>query len=270
MTNYAQTGLLLALEALQKPSWAYYHLWGHIDERLLLRFHRVDDNKRRANLRSLNEAICLVTEGDATVFARLSERFLSPAPASEVSRQGPPSPIPVQSEAALELQQLVFCLTSLLRPDKVVEVGVGRGATTRAILTALKENQKGHLYSIDFPALRPGYAQDIGVLVSETLRAQWTLILGPSQRELQRLLSTIGRIELFVHDGAHSYYVQRADYRAAVSHLAPGGVLVSDDISNDSFLEVIEARGMRWLMIEQPKQDPIGVAFRALSGGVLT
>jgi predicted O-methyltransferase YrrM len=261
MTNYIQTGLLLALEALQRPSWAYHHLWGHIDERLLLRFHRVDENGRRANLRSLNEALCLVTEGDATVFAQLSERFLSYSGQRGASA-GTASPIPLQSEASLELQQLVFCLTSLLRPDKVVEVGVGRGATTRAILTALKENQKGHLYSIDFPALRPGYAQDIGMLVTETLRAQWTLILGPSRRELQRLLPTIGRIELFVHDGAHSYYAQRADYEAAADYLAPGGVLISDDVNNGSFLEVSRARGMRALLIYQSKTDPIGLAFK--------
>jgi len=261
VTNYAQTGLLLALETLQKPSWAYYHLWGHIDERLLLRFHRVDDNNRRANLRSLNEALCLVTEGDATVFARLRDHFLS-CSGQRGASAGAPSPIPSQSEASLELQQLVFCLTSLLRPDKVVEVGVGRGATTCAILTALKENQKGHLYSIDFPALRVGYAQDIGMLVNETLRAQWTLILGPSQRELQRLLPTIGRIELFVHDGAHSYYAQRADYEAAVDYLAPGGVLITDDVNNDSFLEVSRASGMRAFLVQQPKTDPIGIAFK--------
>lgn len=259
MTNYAQTGLLLALEALQRPSWAYHHLWGHIDERLLLRFHRVDDNNRPTNLRSLNEALCLVTEGDATAFARSSERFIS------FSRQrgasaGARSPIPIQSEASFELQQLVFCLTSLLRPNKVVEVGVGRGATTRAILTALKENQKGHLYSIDFPALRPRYTQDIGMLVPENLRTQWTLILGPSQRELQRLLPKIGRIELFVHDGAHSYYAQRSDYETAANYLASGGVLVTDDVNNDSFLEVSRARGMRAFLVQQPKTDPIGLA----------
>jgi len=261
VTNYAQTGLLLALEALQKPSWAYYHLLGHIDERLLLRFHRMDENGRHANLRSLNEALYLVTGGDATVFVQLSERFLSYSGQRGASA-GTASPIPLQSEASLDLQQLVFCLTSLLRPDKVVEVGVGRGATTRAILMALKENQKGHLYSIDFPALRPGYAQDIGMLVTETLRDQWTLILGPSQRELQRLLPTLGRIELFVHDGAHSYYSQRADYEVAADYLAPGGVLVSDDVNNSSFLEVSRAKGMRALLMHQSKADPIGFAFK--------
>ncbi len=261
MTNYIQTGLLLALEALQRPSWAYHHLWGHIDERLLLRFHRMDDNGQRLNLRSLNEVLCLITEGDATVFARLTEQFSSYFGQRADSAKAS-SPIPFQSEASLDLQQLVFCLTSLLRPDKVVEVGVGRGATTRAILMALKENQKGHLYSIDFPALREGYTQDIGMLVTESLRSQWTLILGPSQQELQRLLPTLGRIELFVHDGAHSYYAQRADYEAAADYLATGGVLVSDDVNNGSFLEVSRARAMRALLIRQSKADPIGFAFK--------
>ncbi len=251
----------LAWETLRRPRWAYHHFWGYVDERLLLRFHRANDGNMGANLKTINEALSVAAAEDAGFLAALNEQFAMVCGKQE-SPADTSSPIRAQNDASLELQRLVYCLTSLRRPDNVVEIGVGRGATTRAILLALQRNQKGHLYSIDFPALRRRYAQQIGDLVPEELRKRWSLILGPSQHELRKLLKKIGAVDLFVHDGAHSYHIQRADYECAVERLGPGGYLISDDVNNESFEEVAASNRLHRFFVRQSKKDPIGVAIR--------
>jgi len=44
-----------------------------------------------------------------------------------------------------------WCLARHLRPQHVVETGVGRGVTSRAVLEALERNGHGHLWSMDLP-----------------------------------------------------------------------------------------------------------------------
>src|ERR1700722_4553623 len=49
---------------------------------------------------------------------------------------------------------LLYFLTRHLRPRTVLETGVAAGWSSQAILTALRENAAGHLYSSDFPYFR--------------------------------------------------------------------------------------------------------------------
>jgi predicted O-methyltransferase YrrM len=258
--KYLQISGLLAIEAFLKPSWAFYHLLGFIDQRCLIKFHQKCRTKLNQYFRSLDDVISLVGNIDRNTVHKKMEciSIFNARYESDLSGTG----ISVQNDASRELQLLVFLLTSFLQPEAVVEVGVGRGATTRSILQALKENGKGHLYSIEFPALRPHYTKDVGGLVPVELRDRWTLILGPSQHHLPLLLQKLERVSLFVHDGAHSYHIQRQDYLCAIHHLALGGVLVSDDINNDSFLQVTEENKMIPFLVKQTKGDPIGVSVK--------
>jgi hypothetical protein len=62
------------------------------------------------------------------------------------------------------------------------------------------------------------------------LRYRWSYILGSSRRRLPRLLSQLGKIDLFVHDSLHSERNVRFEMDRAWVSLRPGGAIVVDDI----------------------------------------
>lgn len=168
-------------------------------------------------------------------------------------------PIPLWYGASAELVEVVYTVCKLLCPGVVVETGVGSERTTTAILTALDENGSGQLHSIELPSLYRGYAKHVAELVPESLRGRWSLTFGPSGTLLPGLLTQLGCIDVFVHDSAHNFQNQKVEYEVALNHLTPGGVLVSDDVNNDAFIEVSESGNYKWSIIRQSKTHPIGV-----------
>jgi predicted O-methyltransferase YrrM len=134
----------------------------------------------------------------------------------------------------------LYLLVRAIRPRSVVETGVNRGASTASILRGLHANGEGHLTSVDLPTTTPegrvnsdgrrdlSYVPNggTGLEVPEYLRDRWTLLLGSSRD----LLPPLDGYDLFFHDSDHSFENQTFEYATAAKHLAPHGILASDDI----------------------------------------
>jgi hypothetical protein len=135
-----------------------------------------------------------------------------------------------------------WCLTRHLRPMKVVETGVARGVTTRVILEALERNGSGRLWSIDLPPLiERGLRSQTAAAVPESRRARWQYVEGSSRRRLQKLLTELGEIQLFVHDSMHTERNLRFELERADAALAtPGGLLADDVHRNPAFRSFVE------------------------------
>ena len=136
----------------------------------------------------------------------------------------------------------IWCLVRHLKPRNVVETGVAHGVTSRFILEALERNDDdGHLWSIDRPPMEPEWRSKIGIAVGGGFQDRWSYILGSSRRRLPDLVSGLGEIDLFVHDSLHSERNVRFEMDLAWATLRPGGVIVVDDIDVnrgfDSFTE---------------------------------
>jgi len=147
----------------------------------------------------------------------------------------------------------LYILCRTLQPHIVVETGVGNGASSLILLTALELNNRGKLYSIDLPpavvdAQHSEYGKlnrvslppnkSTGWLVPNSLRHRWELILGDSKKELSELLGRVKRVDLFYHDAEHTRDAMLWEYRAVWPCLGSGGVLTSDDIGwNTAFNE---------------------------------
>ena len=69
-----------------------------------------------------------------------------------------------------------------------------------------------------------------GWLVPQRLRHRFELVLGDARETLRPRLEREGAIDLFVHDSLHTTRHMLFEFRVAWRHLAPGGVLVSDDV----------------------------------------
>ncbi len=147
---------------------------------------------------------------------------------------------------------LLYGLVRSLRPRTIVETGTASGLSTTFLLAALERNADGRLISIDLPfqagaggellpivagtsiarddssPVPPG--KEPGWFVPAELRARWDLRLGDARELLPAALEEVGEIDLFFHDSLHTREHMLFEFETAWEHLAPGGILVSDDI----------------------------------------
>lgn len=128
------------------------------------------------------------------------------------------------------LTRAIWCLVRHLKPEKVVETGVAHGVTSRCVLEALERNGRGRLWSIDLPPFEEQWRKQVGAAVGDRFAGRWTYVAGSSRRRLPGLLSSLGEIDLFIHDSLHSERNVRFELDRAWSALKPSGAIVADDI----------------------------------------
>lgn len=137
---------------------------------------------------------------------------------------------------------LLYHIIRWLKPETVVETGVANGVTSTVILSAMEANNKGKLYSIDWPGTKDltfvPEGKETGWMVPEQLRKRWTLELGRSEEKLFSRLERLGEIDIFLHDSDHSYDTMMYEYKAAWPYIVKNGLLLSDDVKmNSAFSE---------------------------------
>ena len=143
----------------------------------------------------------------------------------------------------LALTRLCYALVRVLEPEYVIETGVCYGVTTAFVLAALNRNRKGSLHSIDLPPLGQAGDQFVGwAIPDDLLKTRWQLHRGTSRKILPTLLEQTNTLGLFVHDSLHTYGNMRTEFELVWPFLRPGGVLVSDDIQDNSAFHELAGR----------------------------
>jgi len=144
------------------------------------------------------------------------------------------------SNPCYRLRAYLNLVCRYIRPSKIVETGVHAGISSAFILKALEETG-GRLYSIDLPSVEyeaddgrihrevfPPKAET-GFAVPERLKVNWELILGDSREKLPKLLHSIGKVDIFHHDSAHTYDLMTFEYKTAWPYIKEHGLLLSHD-----------------------------------------
>ena len=135
------------------------------------------------------------------------------------------------SDADIELCSAIWCSVRHLRPSAVIETGVAHGVSSRIVLEALTQNDRGHLWSIDLPhPLNHKLHEETGAAVTDACRSHWTYLEGESRRLLPPLVAKVGKDELFIHDSLHTAENTLFEMEQAASIMPPGGVMLVDDI----------------------------------------
>jgi predicted O-methyltransferase YrrM len=165
--------------------------------------------------------------------------------------------------ATAELAATTYVLVKMLKPNIMVETGVGAGVSSWTILQAMEENDNGRLISIDLPTPNTELLPEVGYLVPKKLRHRWDLRTGPSRRLLPQALSELGGIDIFQHDSRHSYSNQLREYQTAWPSIKSGGMLISDDVSNDALYDASRTWEREPTIIGQSKESPIGLVRKA-------
>jgi len=143
------------------------------------------------------------------------------------------SEVPVAMGGAANVE-LLYDLVRSLRPERVLETGVALGWSSLAILLALESLGRGELVSIDMPY--PGMNNDayVGIAVPSELHSRWTLIRRPDRDVLKSTVRRLAPIDLAHYDSDKSRPGRAFAYPILWGALRPNGVLISDDIADNS------------------------------------
>jgi predicted O-methyltransferase YrrM len=156
------------------------------------------------------------------------------------------------------LARCCYLACRLIEPEVIVETGVAYGVTSAFILTALENNGRGTLHSVDLPPLRREYKRSWGVAVSDALKARWRLHRGSSARVLPRLLEKTRTVDLFVHDSLHTRRNMRREFDTIWPRLRNGGALLADDVErNGAFSELRQKSPALWRVVHDREESPL-------------
>lgn len=165
-----------------------------------------------------------------------------------------------------EMGMILYTIIRLLKPENVLETGVASGISSAYILTALKDNRKGKLISIDLPyEVDKDYPSDYmkeegrafipknktsGWLIPEELKNRWQYLLGKSSEKLPEILKDILSVDFFLHDSEHNYQNMFWEYETIWPFLKEGGLLLSHDINwnkaFDDFCAKVNRKGIKY------------------------
>jgi predicted O-methyltransferase YrrM len=156
------------------------------------------------------------------------------------------------------LARLCYLACRLLEPETVVETGVAYGVSSAYILTALRENGRGKLYSVDLPPMRRKSERSWGIAVDDDLQGRWSLYRGTSASMLPLLLQQTPTVDLFVHDSLHTQRNMRREFDTVWPHLREGALLLADDIErNRAFGELRQKAPALWRVVRDRETSPL-------------
>lgn len=118
--------------------------------------------------------------------------------------------------------------------SNVLETGVAYGWSTLSILLSLDSRQKGHLCSVDMPFMGFENEKDIGCVIPESLKNErWTLLRLPDREGLPKAFKNSAPFDFCHYDSDKTYGGKKWAYPKIWKNLRPGGILISDDISDN-------------------------------------
>ena len=164
------------------------------------------------------------------------------------------------SDADSSLCRASWCAALHTRPEVVIETGVARGVTSRIVLEALRQNDRGHLWSIDLP--HPFDHQlhaQTGAAVTDACRRRWSYLEGSSSQRMPALVTKVGQVDLFIHDSLHTAKNTVFEMDQAASAMSPRGVMLVDDISTHEGFATFARRHREYQTIVCPSADRQGL-----------
>jgi len=158
------------------------------------------------------------------------------------------------------LCRAVWCVALHTRPEVVIETGVAHGVSSRIVLEALKQNQLGHLWSIDLPfPFDHRLHGETGIVVADECRARWSYLAGSSKQRLPALIAKVGHTEMFIHDSLHTAENTLFEMEQAASAMPPGGVMLVDDIDTHMGFATFAERHPEYQTVICPSADRNGM-----------
>jgi predicted O-methyltransferase YrrM len=129
---------------------------------------------------------------------------------------------------------LIYSVCEALGAKRAVETGVAYGWSSLALLLSLNKHDGHRLISIDMPYPKLNNEPYVGCVVPERLRSAWTIVREPDVTGLKKALVELPQIDVCHYDSDKSYSGRMFAYPRLWKALRAGGVLISDDINDNT------------------------------------
>lgn len=163
---------------------------------------------------------------------------------------------------------LLYSIVRILKPQTVVETGIGPGMSSAIILKALFDNNQGKLYSIDLPGYdKIFYPQvnklanthvpqgfKVGWLVDEIYFDYWEKLIGDSKNLLPKLVDRLLNIDLFMHDSLHTDEHIRFEFDIIKPKSHHNTVFLCDDVNeywSTEFIKISKELGLSYYVYKE-------------------
>lgn len=147
---------------------------------------------------------------------------LAPDPWNHLWRQVPR--FGNQMAVELEVGELLAGIVRAMKPKIIIETGTYKGFSTLMIASALKRNERGHLYTIDL--------NDWKVLEEcrkFELDSFVTFIQGDSRLAIRELIAKIDNVDFLWLDADHTKKSILEELEAALPAIRPGALIAFHD-----------------------------------------
>lgn len=139
-------------------------------------------------------------------------------------------PIKMGGAGALDM---IFYLNEFVNAKNSLETGVAYGWSSLATLLSLNK-RNGTLYSSDMPYLAQNGDQYVGCVVPAYLSNNWKLFRSADKESLPQIFKEQAVFDFAHYDSDKSYNGRIWAYNVLWNHIREGGVLMSDDISDNA------------------------------------
>lgn len=156
-------------------------------------------------------------------------------------------PVKMGGAGALDL---IFYINEYLKSENAVETGVAYGWSSLAAILSL-EKRNGMLYSSDMPYLGKENDQYVGCVVPENLKSHWQLFRFADRESLPKIYKIQDSMDFVHYDSDKSYDGRMWAYPILYKHLRKGGILMSDDIGdNSAFMDYCLQNNFEAIVVE--------------------
>ena len=139
--------------------------------------------------------------------------------------------------AALEDGLLLYAMVLALKPKVCVEIGTHQGLSTCFIAAALKENERGRLYTFDINCVVSDKAKLNATHYNLAEQVEFHTLSNP----FARIVPSLAPIDFYFDDGSHSAAEVVAMMLVVLPHLADDAhLMVHDSMLLDSVQEGIQ------------------------------
>jgi predicted O-methyltransferase YrrM len=124
--------------------------------------------------------------------------------------------------------EFLFHLARAARPERAIEMGACVGISASYLAAALEMNGTGRLVTLEGDPVLSGLTGETLSGLGLAHRAE--VVRGPFDATLAASLERMRPVDLLFHDGAHEAWCYERDAETMRPYLAPGAVVVFDDI----------------------------------------
>jgi predicted O-methyltransferase YrrM len=154
---------------------------------------------------------------------------------------------------------LLYSLVRACRPETVVEFGTSYGISTLYLAAAVADNGAGHVYGTELSPTKVAAAR--ANLAEAGLADRATILAGDARETLAGLPGPLGFVLL---DGWKDLCLPVL--RSLESRLAPGALVVADDVTMGSmagYLEYVRDPANGYVTVEFPVEDGMEISCRS-------